>query len=197
MVREAPRRLLAAVMSAWLGARADGWDAGSAVLMLGSVRRSVSEWPLWELPRWLQVLVAVVVAAYVAAVCAAVAVTPVRSGQLRLFGLLVLCSAVSVGLTRRAGESTGVVRDVYAIWDLPAAVLLPPVYVLLAPLPRMALTQVRVRQTALHRRAYTAAAVGLSYAAASVVFHAVFAPCVGTVTGRQAMAWTLDRKSVV
>jgi diguanylate cyclase (GGDEF)-like protein len=151
----------------------------------------VSEWPLWELPRWLQVLVAVVVAAYVAAVCAAVAITPVRSGQLRLFGLLVLCSAVSVGLTRRAGESTGVVRDVYAIWDLPAAVLLPPVYVLLAPLPRMALTQVLVRQTALHRRAYTAAAVGLSYAAASVVFHAVFAPCVGTVTGRQAMAWTL------
>ena len=82
-------------------------------------------------------------------------------------------------------------RDACAIWDLPAAVLLPPVYVLLAPLPRMALTQVRARQTALHRRAYTAAAVGLSYAAASVVFHAVFAPCAGTVTGRQAMAWTL------
>lgn len=160
--------------------------------MLGSVRRSVSEWPLWDLPRRLQVLVAAVVAAYLAAVCASVAVTPVQPRQLRLFGLLVLCSAVSVGLTRRAGKSTGVVRDVYAIWDLPAAVLLPPVYALLAPLPRMALTQVRVRQTALHRRAYSAAAVGLGYAAASVVFHAVVSgPSVGTGTGRQAMAWTL------
>ena len=119
-----------------------------------------------------RLLVAAVVAVYFAAVCAAVAVTPVQPGQLRLFALLVLCSAVSVELTRRAGESTRVTRDVYAIWDLPAAVLLPPAYVLLAPIPRMALTQARVRKTALHRRAYTAAAVGLGYATASVVFHA-------------------------
>lgn len=117
-----------------------------------------------------------------------------QPGQLRLFGLLVLCSAVSVGLTRRAGENTGVMRDVYAIWDLPAAVLLPPVYVLLAPLLRMVVAQVRVCQTALHRRAYMTAAVGLGYAAASVVFHAavgVSGPYVGTATGRQATAWTL------
>ena len=159
--------------------------------MLGSVRRSISELPVRELPLWLKVMVTAVIAAYLAATGTAAAVTPVQPGQLRLFGLLVLCSAVSVDLTSRAGESTGIVRDVYAIWDLPAAVLLPPVYVLLAPLPRMVLAQVRVRRTALHRRAYTAAAVGLSYAAASVVFHAASGSGAGTGTGRQVMAWTL------
>jgi diguanylate cyclase (GGDEF)-like protein len=142
----------------------------------------------------MQALVAGVVAVYCAAVCAAVAITPVQAGQLGLFALLVLCSAVSVELTRRAGESARVTRDVYAIWDLPAAVLLPPVYVLLAPIPRMVLTQARVRKTALHRRAYTAAAVGLAYAAASVVFHAAvpfLGPGAGAGTGEQAMLWTL------
>ena len=184
-----------AVMRAGLAPWASGVrNAGSAVLVLGSVRRSVSHWSLWDLPRWTQTLVVGVVAVYCAAVCAAAAVTPVQAGQLRLFGLLVLCSAVSVELTRRAGESTRGTRDVYAIWDLPAAVLLPPVYVLLAPIPRMALTQARVRKTALHRRAYTAAAVGLAYATASVVFHAAvpfLGPSAGAGTGEQAMLWTL------
>ena len=163
-------------------------------MILGSVRGRVSGWPFWDLPPGVRALVAGVIAVYCAAVCAAVAGTPVRLGQVRLFGLLVLCSAVSVELTRRAGESSGVTRDVYAIWDLPAAVLLPPLYVLLAPIPRMALTQARVRQTALHRRAYTAAAVGLAYASASAAFHAA-APALGpgaaTGTGRQAVLWTL------
>ena len=60
-----------------------------------------------------------------------------------LFGLVLACGAVSVELTRRSGEPGGVDRDVYAIWDLPAAVLLPPVYVMLVPIPRMLLTQAR------------------------------------------------------
>ena len=181
-----------AVMRAGLAPRASGGrNAGSAVLVLGSVRRSVSRWSLWDLQRPMQALVVGVVAVYCAAVCAEAAVTPVRAGQLQLFVLLVLCSAVSVELTRRAGQST---RDVYVIWDLPAAVLLPPAYVLLAPIPRMALTQARVRKTALHRRAYTAAAVGLAYATASVVFHAAvpfLGPGAGAGNGGQAMLWTL------
>jgi diguanylate cyclase (GGDEF)-like protein len=138
---------------------------------LESARGAVSDWPLWDLPRWLQVLVAGVVALYLAAVSVAVAVAHVEASQLWLFGLLLACGAVSVELTRRAGQTGGVVRDVYAIWDLPVALLLPPVYVLLVPIPRMILTQTRIRQTPLHRRTYSAAALGLAYAAASVVFH--------------------------
>jgi len=165
---------------------------GEAVLE--SVRRSVSRWPLWELPRWLQALVAGVVAVYCAAACAAVALTRVQAGQLEFFAVLVLCSAAAVELTWRAGEPSGLVRDVSAVWDLPAAVLLPPVYALLAPVPRMALTQVRVRRGVFHRRAYTAAATGLAYAAASLAFRAAapgLGPGAGTGTGRHALLWAL------
>jgi diguanylate cyclase (GGDEF)-like protein len=151
-------------------------------VFLKSERGAVSDWPLWGLPRWLQVLVATVIATYVGAVAVAVAVAHVETAQLRLFGLLLACSAVSVELTRRAGQTGGVVRDVYAIWDLPVALLLPPVYVLLVPIPRMILTQTRIRQTPLHRRTYSAAALGLAYAAASVVFHATV-PLLGAGTG--------------
>jgi diguanylate cyclase (GGDEF)-like protein len=159
-----------------------------------SARGVVSRWPLRELPRWLQALVAVAIAGYCGAICVSAAVTRVQAGQLRLFAVLLACSAAAVELTRRTGESTGVVRDVYAIWDLPTAVLLPPLFALLAPVPRMALTQVQVRRTALYRRAYTAAAVGLAYAAASLAFHAA-APSLGlgagTGAGGRAMLWTV------
>jgi hypothetical protein len=91
------------------------------------------------LPRWLQVLVAAVVAVYCGAICNAVAVASVHVGQLRLFAVLLACSAAAVELTRRTDGHDGVVRDVHAIWDLPTAALLPPVFALLAPLLRMAL----------------------------------------------------------
>jgi diguanylate cyclase (GGDEF)-like protein len=161
---------------------------------VGSVRRAVSQWPLWGLPRWLQVLVSCVAVVYCGAIAVAVAITPLRTGQLRLFAVLVACSAVAVELTRRTGEPGGVVRDVYAIWDLPAAVLLPPLYALLAPVPRMILTQLRIRRTAMHRRAYTAACVGLAYAIASLAFHAAapaLGPGAGTGAGGRAMLWTV------
>src|ERR1700761_4593868 len=127
---------------------------------------AVSDWPLWQLPGRLQVLIVGVVTAYCAAVAAGVAVTPVKISQLWLFALVLACGAASVELTRRSGEPGGVDRDVYAIWDLPAAILLPPVYVMLVPIPRMLLTQARIRQTVLHRRGFTAAAGGLPQRAA-------------------------------
>jgi diguanylate cyclase (GGDEF)-like protein len=162
-------------------------------LVLKSAREAVSDWPLWQLPRWLQVMVSCVVAAYCGAVAVAVSRTRVEAGQLLVFGLLLACGAISVELTRRAGQTGGVVRDVYAIWDLPAALLLPPVYVLLVPIPRMVLTQM-IRQTPLVRRAYSAAAMGLSYGAASVVFHCavpLLGTGTGTGTGESALLWTL------
>ena len=161
---------------------------------MGSLRQAASQWPLWELPRWLQILVASVVTGYCVAICVSATALRLQAGQLCLFGVLLACSAAAVELTRRVGEPAGVVRDVYAIWDLPTAVLLPPFYALLAPVPRMVLTQVRVRQAVLHKRAYTTAAVGLAYAAASLAFHAVapaLGPDAGTGTGGRAMLWTL------
>lgn len=159
-----------------------------------SVRRAVSNWSLRELPRWLQVLVAGVVTGYLGAICASAAATRVQAGQLGIFALLLACSAGSAGLTRRVGEPAGTARDVYALWDLPAAVLLPPLFALLAPVPRMALTQVRVRRVPLHRRAYAVAAAGLACAAASLAFHTT-APVLGLGTGSgsggRVVLWTV------
>src|SRR5579872_7052567 len=159
-----------------------------------ALRSPLRDWPVWQLPRWLATYITAVIAAYVAVVAGALATTSVRPGDLRLCAVFVGCGAASVELTRRAGEREGLARDVYAIWDLPAAVLLPPLFALLVPVPRMILTQVRIRRTLLHRRAYTAAAVGLAYAAVSLAFHAVspvLGPGAGTGTGGAAMLWTL------
>ncbi len=136
--------------------------------------RGVRSWPIWELPRWLVGYVGAMAMTWVAAAIVSTGqLTAVRPAQLALLGLLLAGSTATVELTRRAGENAGVVKDVYAIWELPVAILAPPFYALLAPIPRIALTQWRIRQIPLHRRVLTAAAIGLSYGAASVAFHAV------------------------
>ncbi len=149
-------------------------------------------WPVWQLPRWLAACVTAVIAVYAAAVAGALASAPVRPGDLRLCAVFIGCGAASVELTRRAGEREGLARDVYAIWDLSAAVLLPPLYALVIPLPRAMLTEWRIRRTLLHRRAYSTAAHGLSYATASVVFRsAVPALCGGGGSSGHAPAWIM------
>ena len=149
------------------------------------MRSPLRGWPVWQLPRWLAACVTAVIAAYAAAVAGALASCQVRPGDLRLCAVFVGCGAASVELTRRAGEREGLARDVYAIWDLSAAVLLPPLYALVIPLPRAVLTEWRIRRTLLHRRAYSTAAHGLAYAAASLVFRsAVPALCGGGGIGR-------------
>jgi len=161
--------------------------------------RAVRAWPVWTLPRWLIGFVAVVVAADAAgiAVAAARAFTGYRPfGGLRdlaLFGLLLACDLGGVELTRRAGERAGISRDMHAVWELPIAILLPLAYAPLSPVIRIALTQWRVRHGSLHRRVFSAAALGLSYLAASLAFHGL----AGAVTGltqsplRHASAWML------
>jgi diguanylate cyclase (GGDEF)-like protein len=133
--------------------------------------RAVGGWPLWSLPRWLTAFVLAVIAADLAAVGAAASRTTFAGHDLALFGLLLTCTAISVELTRKAGEQGGMIKDVQGVWELPAAILLPPFYALIAPVSRIALLQWRVRRAPLHRRVFSAASVGLSYGAASVTFH--------------------------
>ena len=155
-----------------------------------ALRSPLRGWPVWQLPRWLAACVTAVIAAYAAVAAGALASAPVRPGDLRLCAVFVGCGAASVELTRRAGEREGLTRDVYIIWDLAAAVLLPPLYALVIPLPRAVLTEWRIRRTLLHRRAYTTAAHGLAYAAASAVFRsAVPALCGGGGLSGHALAW--------
>lgn len=141
----------------------------------GPVRglRAVPGWPLWELPPWLVAFVLAVIFSAGAALVTAAALTVVRGPDLELFAVLLGCDVVTVELTRRSGEPAGLIKETHAVWELPIALLLPPVYGLAAPIVRIALTQWRVRRALAYRRVFTAAALGLTYAAASVTFRAL------------------------
>ena len=158
-------------------------------------RNAVLEWPVWQLPRWLVAYLGVVIAIYLIAISVALAVVPEVDPlrDLLLCGSLLLVVAATVELTKRAGENVGLIKDVYAVWELPIAILLPPVYALVVPIFRLSLTQLRVRSLPLHRRVFTAAVIGLSYAGASVAFRGMTGQGLGTATqpGSHAAVWVL------
>jgi diguanylate cyclase (GGDEF)-like protein len=155
-------------------------------------RSAIRAWPIWELPRRVVIFIAAVTTVYVAVIGFAASTTPLVLRDLLLCGALMLCTAATVELTRRAGENAGVIRDVYAVWELPLAILLPPVYALVVPAFRFALTQYRIRRVPLYRRVFSSAGVGLSYACASVVFHAVTGEGFDTTAApRVGAAWVL------
>jgi diguanylate cyclase (GGDEF)-like protein len=134
---------------------------------------AIGDWPLWSLPRRLLIFILTVIAVDLAAIGIAVSFTAVTRHDLALFGLLVGCTAASVELTRKAGEQGGMIKDVQGVWQLPVAILLPPVYALLIPIVPRVLAQWRVRRAPLYRRVFSGAAIGLSYGAASVTFHSL------------------------
>jgi diguanylate cyclase (GGDEF)-like protein len=135
--------------------------------------RAIGSWPVWSLPRWLTLYVLAVIAADLAAIGVAAQATTFSVHDLALFGLLLGCTAAAVELTRKAGEQGGIMTDVQGVWELPVAILLPPFYALVVPIARVSLTQFRVRRAPVYRRVFTAAMVGLSYGAASVIFHSL------------------------
>ena len=110
-----------------------------------------------------------------------------------LFGLLLGCTALAVELSRKAGEQGGMIKDVQGVWELPVAILLPPLYALIAPITRIALMQWRVRRAPLYRRVFSSASVGLSYGAASVTFHGLsrLFPAYPGETLIRATVWTV------
>jgi len=132
---------------------------------------SVRSWPFWKLPRTLAAFVAAVILADLAVFAVAAAAVPVSVHDLEVFALLLACNAATVELTRRGSEPEGHVKDMYAVWELPVVILLPLPYALLMPAIRGALTQWRIRRSAVHRRVFSAAAIGLSYACAWMAFH--------------------------
>ncbi|HEY1346238.1 MAG TPA: GGDEF domain-containing protein [Streptosporangiaceae bacterium] len=136
---------------------------------LGAARR----WPVWEYPRSVVAYIVTVIAGYGVAVVVASATASFSTHDLILFGGLLACSAATVELTRRMGENAGLTSHIYGVWEFPAAILLSPIFALTVAIPRVALTQLRIRQMPLHRRVFTTAAVGLSYGACSLVFHAI------------------------
>ena len=136
----------------------------------------VRQWPLWQLPSGLVCYVLTVSAVALVAAAVSLATTPLRITELATWAALLTCATVSVEAARRSGEPAGMSKDLLAAWTLPIALLLPPVYALLAPVPLTALTQLRIQRSPPHRRVFSAAALGLEGFGRSWLFHLLVGP---------------------
>jgi len=153
---------------------------------------AVRSWPLWSLqPRWLVAFILAVIVTDLTAIGVAASSATITRGNLALFGLLVGCTAAAVELTRKSGEQGGMIKDVHGVWELPTAILLPPLYALIVPIIRIALLQLRTRRAPVYRRVFSGAMLSLSYGAASVTFHSLsgLIPQGGTLS--RGTVWTL------
>ena len=152
------------------------------------------KWVWWQLDWPIRCYVGVLTLAYIALTCFAISQTTWTGADLRKFALLLGCGLVSVAATpRMAYIKGGLTRDFTTVWVLPIAVLLPPVYAMVTPIPLLLLTQFWVARGVVYRRVFTVAAMGLSYGAASLAFRAFpdsFAgPAIGT--GMHALTWAV------
>jgi diguanylate cyclase (GGDEF)-like protein len=149
------------------------------------------DWAIWELPRWVACFVILVVLTDAVVLTVEASKVSIHVHDLALFAGLLICSAATVELTRRVGENLGLVKDVYAVWELPAVVLLPLAYVPILPAIRFALTQWRVKRVPVYRRVFSAAAIGLSYVTAALVFRLLIhlVPGAAANPAGHALAW--------
>jgi diguanylate cyclase (GGDEF)-like protein len=137
------------------------------------LRSAVSQraWLWWQLPP----LTRLYIAAPPAAATVAIAVMAWRTAwdpdDLAKFLLLLFCGTVSVISTPRIMYSgTGLNRDFSCVWILPAAILLPPIYAALMPIPLLMTMRLIVRRGIWHRTVFIIAATSLGYTAASYAF---------------------------
>jgi diguanylate cyclase (GGDEF)-like protein len=130
----------------------------------------VREWAVWSLPRPLLALWSVVTCGYLTWIAVLAAEFHFHLADIALFAALLACGAFTVEMARRAGEPAGVVKDVYAVWELPMVFLLPGIYALIVPAIRLTLTQWRVKRAPIYKRVYTAATIGIAYGCARLVY---------------------------
>jgi diguanylate cyclase (GGDEF)-like protein len=133
----------------------------------------VLQWHFGPMPALLTLLWTAVTCGYIAWIVERASDFYFSLETLGEFAALLACGAFSVEMARRASEPNGVVKDVYALWELPMVFLLPGLYALIVPAIRLTLTQWRVKRSPVHRRVYTAAAIGIGYGCARVVFIAI------------------------
>ncbi|MGI5274356.1 GGDEF domain-containing protein [Nonomuraea sp. CA-218870] len=131
----------------------------------------VTRWPFLGQRRALVAYISVIVVIDLAAIVFTALAAPLRWHEPLIFVALMSCGAICIEATRRLGMPAGVSRDLLSAWWLPVALLLPPMYALLAPIVLQTLLQVRVRAAMLHRRVFSAAAIGLAGCVASLMFH--------------------------
>ena len=154
----------------------------------------VRNWAWWQLPMVLRCYVGVIPLVALGMIGVAISQTVWTVPDLLEFLLLLGCGMVSVAATPRVAYiKSGMARDFLTVWVLPVAILLPPVYAMLTPIPLQVLTQWRVLKGVPYRRVFTAAAISLTYGAASLLFRqfpdSFAGPTIGT--GKHALTWVL------
>src|SRR5580658_4601021 len=141
-------------------------------------------WAWWQLPWRLRSYVGLVPVTAFALIGYAASQTTWHSGDLVKFVLLLGCGLISVAATPRIAYTHGaLVRDFIAVWVLPVAILLPPIYAMVTPVPLYALTQLRVHRGIIHHRVFTVSAMGLCYGLASMLFRVLPASFAGARIG--------------
>ena len=154
----------------------------------------VRDWAWWQLPPVLRAYVGAIPLAALVFIGLAASRTVWTATDLMKFLLLLGCGMVSVAATPRVAYlKSGMARDFLTAWVLPVAILLPPIYAMLAPIPLQVLTQWRVHRGVVYRRVFTAAAISLAYGTASLLFRAFPASFAGPAigAGTHALTWTL------
>jgi diguanylate cyclase (GGDEF)-like protein len=157
-------------------------------------RADFRQWAWWQLPIVLRCYVAVAVVSAAGWIGFAVSQTTWRASDLAKYSLLLGCGMVAIagkpGIAYRMG---GMTRDFLSAWVLPVAILLPPVYAMVTPIPLQILTQLRVHKGAVYRRVFTVAAIGQFYGIASLVFRDFPQSFAGSSigTGTHALTWIL------
>jgi diguanylate cyclase (GGDEF)-like protein len=154
---------------------------------------AVTQWPVWSLPKPLRAYLVGTVSLAGVLTVVAVLCLPWRLSQLLTFAGLLACGVVAIEATRRVREThTGAYRDLQTVWYLAAAIVLPPGYAMLAPIPMGAYRIWRVHNGVLYKRVFSNATLSLAYGAASVVFRLVPRSVVGNAPGADAhvLIWT-------
>jgi diguanylate cyclase (GGDEF)-like protein len=94
-----------------------------------------------------------------------------ETGRTFLFAGLMGCAVVCIEAARRLDLPAGGTQDLLTVWCLPVALLLPPLYALVAPAAATGLLQIRVRGRAMAATsAFRAAVLGLAGTAAAAAF---------------------------
>jgi diguanylate cyclase (GGDEF)-like protein len=154
----------------------------------------VRGWPWWQLPPLLRWYVAATPTAALVVIGVAATHTDWHALDTAKFLLLTCCGMISVASTPRiAYANTGMTRDFITVWVLPAAILLPPIYATLMPIPLLALIQWWVHRGMVYRRVFTAATMSLGYASASLLFRVFPSSFAGGVVGSgvHALTWAV------
>lgn len=166
----------------------------SSVTRRSLIRLDFRKWAWWQLPLVLRCYVGLTTLVALVVTSLAASRTVWHASDLEKYALLLGCSVIAVaGKPGGAYRMGGMTRDFLSAWVLPVAIVLPPVYAMITPIPLQVLTQMRVHKGVIFRRVFTVAAIGMCYGGASLLFRTFPASFAGRGigTGTHALTWTL------